>query len=110
MRALETTSIDGLARDARALRGTMYRGEPTGWLALYHLTYLAVDLNAFEKAAVLLEEVSRHAEAMAASGTFGAKKPEDFLESLPMYFRQERVRYFCPNIPGRPPLACPYSR
>ena len=109
-RELATARIDGLARDARALRGTMYRGEPTGWLALYHLTYLAVDLTAFEKAETLLEEVSRQAEAMATSGAFGAKKPEDFLESLPMYFRQERVRYFCPDIPGRPPLACRYSR
>jgi len=109
-RELATARIDELARDARALRGTMYRGEPTGWLALYHLTYLAVDLTAFEKAETLLEEVSRQAEAMAASGAFGAKKPEDFLESLPMYFRQERVRYFCPDIPGRPPLACRYSR
>ena len=79
-------------------------------MALYHLAYLAVDLNAFDQAEGLLAEVSRQAETMAASGAFGAKKPEDFLENPPAYFRQERARYFCPEIPTRPPLACPYSR
>lgn len=82
-------------------------GNLAGSLSFDHL---AVDLNTFDLAEGLLVDVSRQAEAMAASGAFGAKKPEDFLEDPPMYFRQKRVRYFCPEIPARPSLACPYSR
>ena len=107
---LARARIDDLARDARTLRGTHYRGESLSWLALYHLTYLAIDLHAFETASVYLREVTAQANEMAASGKFRSTDPGEFLEALPAYFRQERARYFCPEVPEREPLPCPYAR
>jgi hypothetical protein len=107
---LAQARMDGLARDARTLRGSYYRGESLSWLALYHLTYLAIDLHAFETASVHLRDVTAQANEMAASGRHGTTNPAEFLETLPAYFRQERVRYYCPRVPGREGLPCPYER
>jgi hypothetical protein len=95
------------------LSGISARHLPIRWFALWAMTLAAVDNARFDLAARYLRQTEREAATLLADTTLDPRARKEvtiLMATLAPYFRQERVRYFCPPLNAAESKPCPYQR
>lgn len=105
--------IAGLEDRVGMLSGISARHLPIRWFALRAMTLAAVDSARFDLAARYLHQTEREAATLLADTTLDPRARKEvaiLMETLAPYFRQERVRYFCPPVNAAESKPCPFRR
>lgn len=108
-----TAEISDLENRVETLTGISAQHLPIRWFARREMTLSAVDANRFDLAARYLQQTEREAADLLADANLDPRARKEvalLMETLAPYFRQERVKYFCPTLNTAKPEPCRFQR